>query len=156
MQIFSFTLIILSGLFGLIYGFKITNKFAKVINWIMVVAIAVSFIPIPNVKIDGFYLFALTHLLVIVYAVSHEHFTQEKKLLLAAISLLSVAPILIFLGEMQGIMFACLLSIVGIGIYVYILIKDIQSYKEEIGFLTMLVANSITWFVGGVIYFVNS
>lgn len=156
MQIFSFTLIILSGLFGLIYGFKITNKFAKVINWVMVVAIAISFIPNPNVKIDGFYLFALTHLLVIVYAVSHEDFTQQKKLLLAGISILSVAPILIFLGAVPGIIFASLLSIVGIGIYVYILMKDIQSYKEEIGFLTMLAANSVTWFVGGIIYFVYS
>lgn len=152
MQIFSFTLIILSGLFGLIYGFKLTNKFARVINWVMVAAIAISFVPNANVKIDGFYLFALTHLLIIVYAVSYEEFSQQKKILLIAMAVLSVAPILFFLGSIEGITFVSLLAILGIGTYAYILLKDIQSYKEEIGFITMVTANSITWFIGGIMF----
>ena len=144
-------IIILSGLFGLIYGFKLTNKFARVINWVMVAAIAISFVPSVPVKIDGYYLFALTHLLVIVYAFSNEDFTLQKKIFLTTIAVLSVAPILFFLGSIEGLIFVSLLSIVAIVSYVYILMKDVQSYKEEIGFITMLVANSITWFIGAIL-----
>jgi len=156
MQNFSFILIILSGLFGLIYGFKITNKFARIINWVMVIAIGISFASNPYVKVDGFYLFALMHLLIIVYAVSYENFSLQKKLLLAGISLCSVAPIIFFLGSISGLAAISFLPALAIGGYVYILMKDIQTYKEEVGFLTMLTANSITWLVGAVLNIVYS
>ena len=147
-------IVILSGVFGLIYGFKLTNKFARIINWVMVISIALSFVPSATVKIDGYYLFALMHLLVFVYSFSYEDFTHQKKILIAGITLFSLAPVIAVLGNLsQAICLTCeLFSVVGLGMYIYILIKDIKSYKEEIGFLTMLAANCLTWTIGGILW----
>ena len=147
-------IVIVSGIFGLIYGFKLTNKFARIINWVMVISIALSFVPNANVKIDGYYLFALMHLLVFVYSFSYENFTQQKKILLAGITLFSIAPVVAVLANLsQAIVLTSeLFSVLGLGMYIYILIKHIKSYKEEIGFLTMLVANCLTWTIGGILW----
>jgi len=81
-------IIILAGVFGLIYLFKITNNFARIITGLMVVAIAISFVRVPEIAIDGYYLFAITQLLIIIYAFSYEDFSTNKKITVATIAFL--------------------------------------------------------------------
>jgi len=150
-------IIILAGVFGLIYLFKITNNFARIITGLMVVAIAISFVRVPEIAIDGYYLFAITQLLIIIYAFSYEDFSTNKKITVATIAFLGLASIVLLLGAPEGIRaygdfylrlleFSGLVAGVIIGLYIYVLIKDIKSYKEEIGFLTILSADALIRF----------
>jgi hypothetical protein len=92
-------LILLSGVFSLIHIFKAKDKFAKVINATFVASIGVSFIPQPQVAIDGYYLFAIGCIMVVLYAFSDGNFSNNKKIVLIGSGLAQMIGTLFFVGR---------------------------------------------------------
>jgi len=131
------TLMILSGIFGLYQLTRITNNFARIILAGQIIAIGLTFIPIPSVRSTGFVLFLLLALAAIIYGL-----TNKKSL-----TLIITAPIfLALLFESNNWPFTGLLAwimVLPIVAYVFIILKDLKRYKNELGFLTILVANAI-------------
>jgi len=136
-------LIVLGALFGLIYSFKVNNKFAKILNWVMVVAIGVSLIPVAEVAIDGYYLFAITQVGLLIYTFSYVDFTPLKKLVLATIAIFSCLPLILVLYQVSFPIDIRLLSFGVLILYIYILVKHVKLFKEEMGMLTILAVVAI-------------
>jgi hypothetical protein len=136
-------LILLAGIFSLVHIFKAKDKFAKVINGTFVAAIGVSFIPIPQIAIDGYYLFAIGCVLVILYAFSDGSFTIQKKGLLIGSGLAQLTGIVFFLGKYPYTNIAYLLGLVTIVSFSVFVLKNIRNYANEIGFLAVLMADAL-------------
>ena len=149
---------ILGALFGFIYALRVKETYARIINWTMIVAIAITFAQVPQLKVDGYYLFAMSMLGVIVYGASGD-FTNAKKIVLISCGLLSVIPLGVFLSmTLPYNEIALLTGIIQLGVFGYALKTDIQSYKEEMGFLVILAADALIRVIGGgiavaIIYF---
>lgn len=138
-----FILIILSGIFALIQIFKIDDKFARVINGIFAVAIGVSFIPIPEIAIDGYYLFAIGCLVVVLYPFSDNSLNVKKQVIIAGMGFIQFMTMIFFLGKYPGTEMAFMASGITIIAYFYVVSKEIRLYKNEIGFLTVLMVDAL-------------
>ena len=133
----------LAGVFGLVCSFRAKSQLAKVITWMLVAALAWRLVPVSEVSIDGYYLFAMAEFLVIIYAFSSADFSTTKKIVLAALGGLSLIPLLLFLFGHSGLTESLVSAVLVPGIYLYVLIKEIKSFKDEIGFLTILAADAL-------------
>lgn len=136
-------IIVAAGLFGLLQIFKIKDKFAKVINLMYAIAIGVSLVPIPQIAIDGFYLFGLTHLAVLFYVFHNEDFSNEKKGLMSMMALIQLAATLLWLMNYPYQQIVFLLGLITLAAFIFIVAKRIQDYKNEVGFLTVLAADGL-------------
>lgn len=136
-------IIVAAGLFGLLQIFKIKDKFAKVINLMYAIAIGVSLVPIPQIAIDGFYLFGLTHLAVLFYVFHNEGFSNEKKGLMSMMALIQLAATLFWLMNYPYQQIVFLLGLITLAAFIFIVAKRIQDYKNEVGFLTVLAADGL-------------
>lgn len=138
-------IMILGALFGFIHALKIKGFYTRVINWSMVVAVGATFTQVPIIIQDAYYLFALTQLGVIIYGISGSDFSVEKKSVVTASGVLSLIPFLLFFN-LSGfyLEIAALTGVIQIILFVYAIKKDVQSYKEEMGFLVILAADALT------------
>jgi len=136
-------IIVAAGLFGLLQIFKIKDKFAKVINLLYAIAIGVSLIPMPQIAIDGFYLFGLTHLVVLFYVFHNEEFSNEKKGLISMMALIQLSATIFWLMNYPYQTIVFLLGTVTLAAFIFIVVRRIQDYKNEIGFLTVLAADGL-------------
>lgn len=136
-------LIILSGVFALVQIFKVDDKFARVINGIFAVAIGVSFIPVPEIAIDGYYLFAIGCLVVVLYPFSDNSFDLKKQVIIGGMGFIQFMTMIFFLGKYPGTDMAFMASSLTIVAYLYIVAKEIRLYKNEIGFLTVLMVDAL-------------
>ncbi|MBK9191318.1 MAG: hypothetical protein IPM77_07285 [Crocinitomicaceae bacterium] len=136
---------ILGALFGFIHALKIKGFYSRVLNWSMVVAVGATFTQIPIVVQDAYYLFALTQLGVIIYGISGSDFSAEKKSVVAGSGVLSLIPVLLFFNLSEFYLeIAALCGVVQIILFAYAIKKDVQAYKEEMGFLVILAADALT------------
>lgn len=150
-------IMILGALFGFLYALRVKESYARIINWTMVVAVGVTFVQIPQVVIDGYYLFALTQVGVIVYALSRSDFSTTKKGVIGLTGLLSVLPMAFFLQISPYFAEVALITgVLQLGVFIYALKTDIQSYKEEMGFMTVLAADALVRVIGSTVYFVSA
>lgn len=141
-------IVIFAALFSLIYIFKVKNKFAKIINGVSAVAIGVSLIPIPEISIDGFYILFACHIAAIIYVFSYDEFSNQKKILITVIAVFSILPSVLFFTPFSTEIWIGVLSIIPLIAFGYLLKNDVQSYKNEIGFLVIMVANALVTFIG--------
>lgn len=136
-------LIILAAVFAIIQVFRVKDTFARIINGVLGVAIGVSLIPIPQVAIDGYYLFIIGCLLVILYAFQDSSFTNLKKGLLVGMGALQMIAMIFFIMRwpyVAEIFLSCLLTVFA---YLFIVSRDLSSFKNEIGFLTVLMVDGL-------------
>jgi hypothetical protein len=136
-------LILLSGVFSLIHIFKAKDKFAKVINATFVASIGVSFIPQPQVAIDGYYLFAIGCIMVVLYAFSDGNFSNNKKIVLIGSGLAQMIGTLFFVGRFPHTDIAYLAGIITIIFFVGFVSRKIKDYANEIGFMAVLMADAL-------------
>src|SRR5688572_24572799 len=92
-------IMILGALFGFIYAMRVKQSYARIITWTMIVAVSVAVTNIVQLKADGYYLFALTLVGVIVYGISYPDFSTLKKLVLISCGLLTVVPVALLLAQ---------------------------------------------------------
>lgn len=150
-------IIILAALFGFIYALRLKETYSRILTWAMVVAVGMSFVPVSELILDGYYLFALTQLGVIVYGVSNTEFSNAKKTTIISSGLLSFIPLALFLTVFLSfqIELALITGLIQLGIFGYALKTDIQGYKEEMGFLVMLAADALVRVIGGIMLFIS-
>lgn len=141
-------IIVLAALIGLVYTFKVKNKFARIITAAGVIAIGISLIPIPQIAIDGFYIFFAFHVAAIIYVFSYDEFSNQKKGIITVIALLSILPQALFFTPYASQIWVGLLSFIPILAFAYAAKNKIQEFKNEIGFLILMVCNSIVTFIG--------
>jgi hypothetical protein len=135
-------IILLAGFFALTQIFKSKDKFAKVINGVYAAGIAISFVPVPQIAIDGYYLFAIGNLMVILYAFSDDGFSKSKQAILIIMGAIQLLASVFVLNSYPFEWLVSLMGIITLGCYVFILTKDIKNYKNEIGFLSVLAADA--------------
>lgn len=143
-------IVVLAALFGLIYIFKVKNRFARIITGAGVISIGISLIPIPAIAIDGFYIFFAFHVGAIIYALSYDEFSNEKKIVLSTVAVFSALPATLYFTPYAAQVWVGLLSIIPIFVFGYGLKNKVQDYKNEIGFLIIMVGNALVTFIGTV------
>jgi hypothetical protein len=150
------TIMILGALFGFIYALRLKETYSRVINWAMVVAVGISFTTIAELKVDGYYLFALTQLGVIVYGFSYPEFSNSKKITVIGSGLLSFIPMAVFLSAAVSFYaeIALITGLIQLGIFANALKSEIRGYKEEVGFLVILAADALVRVIGGLMFFI--
>ena len=135
-------IILISGVFALLQIFKIKDRFAQAIHGLFVVSIGLSFVEVPAVRMDAFYLFGMTTIAVIVYAIHNSEFELKKRIIIATMGFIQLVGTVFILSQWPYIPFVSMLGLITIGSFIYILTKELQSYKTEIGFLVVLVGDA--------------
>lgn len=147
-------IMILGGLFGFIYALRLKETYSRILTWVTVASIGISFVPVDFVVSDAYYLFTLCAAGVVVYSLAFSAFTPLKKAVLLIVGVGSLVPAIFLLGELPYfIEIGFLLAFVQLGVLVYGLKTDVQSFREELGFLIILGCDALTRLIGGVMYF---
>lgn len=136
-------IILISGVFALLQIFKIKDRFSQAIHGLFVVSIALSFVEMPAVRMDGFYLFGMTLVGVVIYALHNTEFHLKKRILLSAMAIIQLVGIVFILSLWPYTVLALSLSLVSVGLFIYAVVKDSKSYKNEIGFMVVMLADAI-------------
>ncbi len=136
-------IIILAGAFAVLQIFKIKDRFAQVIHGLYALSFGLSFVNSAAVRLDSFYLFGITHVVVIIYLIHNSEFKQQKKLLIGAMAIIQLLSTLFILAQWPHVPVVICFGIVTIAAFIYALTKDIVSYKNEIGFMVVLVADAL-------------
>lgn len=142
-------LLVVSALFALFHLLKMKDKFAKVITLVLALSAGANLAPSVIIQKDGFYLFALAHLLVFFYVFHNEEFSLKKKVVLFSMGLIQFASIVSMLVPFEFTFFVMISAIITAIVFFYALLTDVQSYKEELGFMVILAAFGITYFLIG-------
>ena len=151
-------IMILGALFGFIYALRLKELYSRILNWTMVVAVGITFIPVNELILDGYRLFALTLLGVVVYAFSGSNFSNAKKLVLAGCGILTLIPAAFMLSAEGAVYFEMLAfptAILHLGLFGYALKTDIRNYKEEMGFLIIMAADALVRFVATLAFYIQ-
>ncbi|MBK7128688.1 MAG: hypothetical protein IPM74_01740 [Crocinitomicaceae bacterium] len=143
-------IMLLGTVFGLFQALRLKNTWSKAINWTMVIAVGLTFVPHPVVKYDAYYLYILTQFAVLVYAFSMLGFSILKKICLITSGLMTLSASAGVLFNMHGYEFVALSSgLIHLAVLIFALRKESTEYKEELGFLAILGADAITRVIGG-------
>ena len=134
---------VLAGIFALIQAIRVKDTFARVINIVLVVSIAVSMIPQPQVAVDGYYLYIIGCLLVILYAFSDSSFSNVKKTMLIGMGAIQMTSHLFWVEQWPGTVYMFWLSVLSVISYIFIITREIREYQIEIGFLTVLMVDAL-------------
>lgn len=146
---------VLGALFGFFYAFKIKGTYSRVITWTSIVAIGVMMIPKKEIAIDGYYLFTITQIGIIIYAFSDDTFSTLKKIVLVVSAIATFTTMSLFLGLVNYFnQVALLCGFIQLSIFIYAITKIVKELKEEMGFLVMLSAFALIHFLGGILFFV--
>ena len=148
----SHVLLIVSAIFALFHLLKMDDKFAKVITAILAISAGANLAPSALIQQDGFYLFALTHLLVFFYVFHNDEFKMKKRVILFTMALIQLIAIMFMLGGWMNIhipLLACILTFI---LFIYALITDFKSYKNELGFMAVLAAFGLMYFLLGITF----
>jgi hypothetical protein len=136
-------LIILAAIFALIQAFRVKDKFARIINVVVSVAIGVSLIPVKAIAIDGSYLFLIGCLLVMLFAFSDNSFGNLKKSVLITIGGIQLVSHLFWLQQWPGMEYLLWSCFISVALYIFVVTKEIREYQIEIGFLTVLMVDAL-------------
>lgn len=136
-------IIILAGAFAVLQIFKIKDRFAQVIHGLYALSFGLSFINSAAIRLDSFYLFGITHVIVIVYLIHNSEFANQKRILIGTMAVIQLLSTLFILSQWPYVPFIICLGVVTIGAFIYAVTKDIKSYKNEIGFMVVLLADAL-------------
>jgi hypothetical protein len=145
---------VLGALFGFFHVLKMKGIYSRVISWASIVAIAVMMIQKSEIAIDGYYLFTITQIGIIIYAFSDDTFSPLKKIVLVVSAVTTFIPMALFLGLSPYFNVAALLcGLIQLSVFTYALIKIVKELKEEMGFLVMLSVFAMIHLIGGILFF---
>lgn len=146
---------ILGALFGFFHVLKMKGTYSRVISWACIVAIGVMMIPKKEIAIDGYYLFTITQIGIIIYAFSDDTFSLLKKILLVVSAVATFVTMSLFLGLINYFnQVALLCGLIQLAVFIYALTKIVKELKEEMGFLVMLSVFALIHLIGGILFFV--
>ncbi|MEO9532799.1 MAG: hypothetical protein ABJG68_17395 [Crocinitomicaceae bacterium] len=140
-------ILVTSALFALVQIFKTKNIFARVLNAVFAISIGLCIVKNPVIAIDGYYLLGMAGLLTIFYVIHNEEFALQKRIILGVMALIHLLAIGAFVMHWPSKMYFFLLGIVPLLLFLYTLIKDVKSYKDEIGFMTVMSAVGLVNFI---------
>lgn len=140
-------ILVASALFALIQIFKTKNTFARLLNALFAISIGLCIIRNPVVAIDGYYLLGMGGLVSLFYVIHNEEFAIKKRVILGTMAILHLLAIGAFVMAWPSQIYFYLLGIVPISLFIYALIKDVKSYKDEIGFMAVISAVGIVNFI---------
>lgn len=145
---------VLGALFAFFHVLKIKKPYSRLITWTCIGAVAVMMISVSEIAIDGYYLFAIVQLGIVMYAFSDDQFSTLKKIVLVTSAVCTFVPMILFLGKFSMFNEIALLSgLIQISVFVYALTKIVKELKEEIGFLVVLSAFAAIHLIGGILFF---
>lgn len=145
---------ILATLFGFIYAFKITAVYAKVITWASVVAVSVMLIGNERISIDGYYLFGLVQIGILVYSASDFEFSSLKKAVLTSSAICTLVPLAFFISGTYAFgSISLAMAVIQLGIFSYALTKIIKELKEEMGFLVIVSTDAAIRIAGMLMFY---
>jgi len=127
----------LAALFGLIRLFRTTDNFAKTILIGQIIAIGLTIPADRKATTIGLALFMLTLVLVIIYGLRNDFKTIKKILIVVPAALL----LLTYFFQLQNYPGAGLLGltmVLPIIAYIILTTTDINNYRNELGFLTII------------------
>lgn len=134
-------ILIISALFSLIQIFKIKkNRFAQVIHIAFSLSIGICLVPNQVIAMDGYYLLGMSGLLVIFYAIHNEEHPLNKRIILGVMALIHLLAIGAFVMAWPSSIYFYVAGVIPIGLFLFALIKDVKSYKNEIGFMSVMMA----------------
>ncbi len=148
----------LGALFALFHLFKIKNKWARYLTLAYIISVGLSFVQSPIIQLDAYYLFCLLSAGSLLYAFSMPDFDTKKKAIISSITILATLPNFLIISETfvtnPDIFFlVSLASIIPVGIYLYVLLKERNEYINEHGFLTILAVNAGISFFTTLLFF---
>ena len=149
-------IIILAGAFALLQIFKIKDRFAQVINGLYALSFGLSFVNSAAIRLDSFYLFGITHVLVIIYIIHNSEFANQKKVVIGTMTVIQLLSTLFILSRWPYALEVIFLGIITIVAFLFAVTRDIKSYKTEIGFMVVLVADAVVKLISVIPYFTNS
>lgn len=140
-------ILVASALFALVQIFKTKNNFARLLNAVFAISIGLCIVRNPVIAIDGYYLSGMAGLVGIFYVIHNEDFELKKRIILGIMSVLHLLAIGAFVMAWSSQMYFYLLGIIPISLFAYALIKDVKSYKNEIGFMAVISAVGLVNFI---------
>lgn len=107
------------------------------------IATGISLIPYPIPAKDGFIAYLVIQAVLLVYAFSPNDYSVRKQILLTAVILFPGISMGLDLTKYSGSIVAELACIVSVATFLFILLKDKETFKDEIGFLSVPFAHSV-------------
>lgn len=137
----------LGVIFGIYQLFRTVDLFSLVILGSQIIGIASTFITTQPFKMMGSWVFLLSLVLAIVYALTKTDSKTSKRILIGfAAGLVLFIHFVPFYHRND-------LRILGLGMvipsvaYIIFLAKDYKSYKNELGFLTIIMLDGLSLFI---------
>lgn len=135
----------LSALFGMVYMIFIREKWARILTGVYALSIGLTFINVPVIKHDAYYLFTILCIAAVLYAWSMPGFSENKKIMLTVAAVGSTLPN-IFLLAAWPMDIPAVTALISLGTIGYILFKKREEFHNEIGMLAILGTNSLITF----------
>ena len=145
-------LIGLAALFGIFQFFRATDNFARTILGGQIVAIGLTFVPNMTIVTVGFLLFMLTLILTIIYGAKKKDFTTLKRALIIVPSAFLFVRYYLAIQHHPFVGLLSLLMIIPIVACLIAIVTDFKSYKNELGFLTIIAVDAtikLTMYLSG-------
>lgn len=141
-----YVLIVLAAIFGISQLFQTINGFAKLIIWGQIIAIALSLLPFPSIELTGHVLFILLLMVAMFYGILNQEFPEFKRFFIIGIAFSVFITDIFIINKLPGakILSGCLLF--PILSFLFILFFKLKQYKNEIGFLTIIVTDALIKF----------
>ena len=149
-------IIILAGAFAVLQIFKIKDRFAQVIHGLYALSFGLSFVDSAAIRLDSFYLFGITHVIVIIYLIHNSEFLNHKKAIIGIMVVIQLLSTLFILSRWPYALEVIFLGIITIVAFLFAVTRDIKSYKNEIGFMVVLVADAIVKLISVMPYFTTN
>lgn len=137
-----YVLIGLAGLYALYASFGIQKLSARIITLTQVIAIAMTLTGIVSLFKAGMYLYDFSLLLIILYGLFTKDLSKAKR------SALAIPVVLIFLVHsfrifhLPGAAWLSLSMIIPMIVFALILIRKRTEYKNEIGFIVVILTDA--------------
>jgi hypothetical protein len=137
----------LAALIGLFRLFRTTDNFARIILIGQILAIGFTLLAVGTVTAIGLQLFMLTLVLTIIYGLTKNHFHPLKRILIVVPAILVLVIYFFQLQRYPGAGLLGLTMALPIIAYLILLTTDVNNYKNEIGFLTIIAAAAAIEFI---------
>lgn len=130
----------LSAAFALIQLQKVDNKYARFIIFVLVVAMAISFLPNISLKTFAFILYLTTTMAAIIYILLKKPLSIKARLLMLFICI----PVFIrYITALMHWRWESLILFIPIISFALLLISNPKGFKNEVAFLTIITVDAM-------------
>jgi hypothetical protein len=137
----------LAVVFGVYQFFRTTDRFSMVILGLQMIGIVLSFITEQPFKMIGSGLFMLTLVLAIIYASIKADRKPWNRGLIIFSAGLALFIHFVPLYHRNDLRILGVGMIIPIAAYIILLARDFKSYKNELGFLTIILVDGVSLFI---------